>query len=103
MIRHALVILGSVILAHTAPSGMEYDAWCCSGTDCAPISSKAVTPQGTGYRVELNAGDHPMVTKHHVYTIPYQAVKRSTDGGYHICFFPDEDTVRCFYAPDQGA
>ena len=97
------LLIASSAAAHTASSGMQYDSWCCSGQDCAPIPSKGVTVQGTGYRVELNVGDHPMLTQHHIYIVPYQQVKNSTDGQYHICFWPDENTVRCFYAPPQGA
>lgn len=102
------VVLLSALLAagsaygHTAPSGMEYSAYCCSGTDCAPIPTKAVKAVSGGYQVSVGPGDHPMLTRPHVFLVPYDKVKESTDGGMHACFFPNEDTLRCLYVPPQS-
>lgn len=105
-----LSLIASTANAHDAPTGWRYDAWCCSGStggsehagDCAPIPSKAVKPIKGGYQVTLHAGDHHMITKDHVFFVPYQVVRQSGDDRYHSCFFPTEDTLRCFYAPPQS-
>jgi hypothetical protein len=55
-----------------------------------------------GYRVTLNPGDHHMVTHQHVFFMPTSEAKVSTDGSYHACLFPTEDTLRCFYAPPMS-
>ncbi|MDK4725448.1 hypothetical protein [Rhizobium phaseoli] len=92
--------------AHHAPSGFAYDPYCCNGDgesgDCQSISSKTVRALHEGYEVTLLPGDHRLVTRRHVYLIPQAQTKESPDGAYHLCLFPNEDTVRCFYAPPLG-
>lgn len=66
------------------------------------ISSKTVRPNLERYEVTLLPGDHRLATSRHVFSIPQSKVKESPDGAYHLCLFPDEDTVRCFYAPPMG-
>lgn len=88
--------------AHTSPGGMEYSGWCCSGVDCSPIPAKTVKAVTGGYQVSVGPGDHPMLTRSHVFLIPYDKVKESTDGVNHACFFPNEDTLRCLYVPPQS-
>ncbi|MBB3411243.1 hypothetical protein FHT87_005196 [Rhizobium sp. BK316] len=101
----ALLVAGSAY-GHTAPSGMEYSAYCCNGDgmsgDCQPIPSRSVKAVSGGYQISLNPGDHRLVTRQHVFFIPYDKVREATDGGYHACLYPDEDTLRCFYAPPQS-
>lgn len=98
--------------AHTSHGGMEYSAYCCSGSsggvaqantgDCQPIPSKSVKVTSRGYEVTLTVGDHHMVTRDHKWVVPFADAKVSTDGEYHGCLFPTEDTLRCFYAPPQS-
>ena len=76
-----------------------YDPWCCSGKDCAPIPFSAVREIQGGYQITLKPGDHPLVTRVHVFQIEQVKVKRSKDDQYHACLFPTEDRLLCFYAP----
>jgi hypothetical protein len=34
--------------------------------------------------------------------LPMTKAMQSGDGDYHLCLFPNEDTPRCFYAPEMG-
>jgi len=94
--------------AHDAPSGMSYPSWCCQGTradgtgDCDPIPSRTVKEIPGGWVITIGPGDHPLVTKNHVFVKKYGEERRSTDGEYHICLWPDENTARCFLSPDKG-
>ncbi len=92
-------------LGHEAPSGWSYDPYCCNGDsktgDCEMIPSRTVTIVPGGYRVTLNPGDHRYITHAHIFNLPQQKTMRSPDGAYHLCLFPDENTPRCFYAPDM--
>jgi hypothetical protein len=101
------ILSASFAFAHTAPSGMKYDAYCCKGTemhgDCAPIPFSDVQTTSKGWVITLHPGDHPMVTKVHVFTKEYGSERHSTDGQYHICLFPNENNVQCFYAPPPNS
>lgn len=92
--------------AHQAQSGFTYEPFCCNGDgdsgDCQRISSKTVLPGPGGYEVTLLPGDHKLVTHRHVFLIPQAQTRESPDGDYHLCLYPNEDTVRCFYAPPLG-
>lgn len=89
--------------AHEMPSGFTYDRYCCNGDgrsgDCQMIPGTNVRIVREGYRVTLLPGDHRLVTRPHVYVVPQTRARPSPDGSYHLCLFPNEDTVRCFYAP----
>src|SRR6185312_1997266 len=93
--------------AHMSPMGMQYDGWCCRGTDqhgdCAPIPATSVHATPDGWVIVLHPGDHPMVTKTHTYTKKYGEERESTDGSFHACLYPDESTLRCFYASPPGS
>lgn len=92
--------------AHDAPSGMKYDAFCCNGDnhtgDCQPITARSVKVTSAGYVVTLGPGDHRLVTVSHRYVVPFADARASTDGEYHACLYPTEDTLRCFYAPPMS-
>jgi len=94
--------------AHEAPSGMSYPPDCCQGTradgtgDCDPIPSSSVREIPGGWVITIGPGDHPLATKKHVFVKKYGEERRSTDGAYHICLWPDENTARCFLSPDKG-
>ena len=46
--------------------------------------------------------DHRLATAHHLFRFEKGKQRRSQDGDYHLCLYPDEHTPRCFYAPDMG-
>jgi hypothetical protein len=91
------------IYAHQAPSGFDYPASCCSGDksigDCQMISASVVRESPEGYEVVLLPGDHRLVTRRQSFRIPYGQQITSTDGNYHICLYPNEAVVFCFFAP----
>jgi hypothetical protein len=66
------------------------------------ISSSNVQIVDGGYQVTLAPGDHRLATRRHVFLLSQDLTRRSKDGEYHLCLFPDENTPRCFYAPDMG-
>lgn len=98
--------LATAAHAHHAPSGFTYEPYCCNGDgdsgDCQSISPKTVRPREDGYEVTLLPGDHKLATRMHVFLIPQAETRESPDDSYHLCLFPNEDTVRCFYAPPLG-
>lgn len=84
--------------AHEAPSGWVYPAVCCSNRDCNMVKADRVKEGPDGYEVTLLPGDHDFVkTKPVSYVIPYDKVKDSPDGAYHICINPAL-TMLCFFA-----
>jgi hypothetical protein len=96
--------------AHEAHSGggmaWKYDGFCCNGDsksgDCQMISTKNVKVTDNGYEVYLGPGDHRMITRPHRFNMKQSQARRSQDEEYHICLYPTEDTLRCFYAPDMS-
>ncbi|AXV15964.1 hypothetical protein CYG48_09805 [Neorhizobium sp. SOG26] len=115
-----LVLTGSMVafaclfstaaLAHEAHSagGMawKYDGFCCNGDnhtgDCQMISTRNVKVTENGYEIQLKPGDHRMITRPHRFTMKQSQARRSQDEEYHICLYPTEDNLRCFYAPDMS-
>ena len=89
--------------AHQSPTGWVYDSVCCFGDhntgDCQQIPSHTVEITSQGYRITLKPGDHRKATKHHVFIVPQSDARKSMDGDYHLCLWPSEDDLRCFYAP----
>jgi hypothetical protein len=96
--------------AHEAhsPTGIKwkYDGYCCNGDahsgDCQMISTRNVRVTNQGYEISLGPGDHRMITRPHHFTMPQGEARRSKDEEYHLCLYPTEDTLRCFYAPDMS-
>jgi len=101
-----MIAYASLATAHDAPSGWSYDPYCCNGDshngDCQMIPSKSVAVTPGGYRVTLLPGDHRLVTHAHIFLLPMTKAMQSGDNDYHLCLFPNEDTPRCFYAPEMG-
>lgn len=88
--------------------GMVFDPWCCNGNsttgDCQEIPRQSVRAVNGGYQVVLAPGQHPrVILKSHVYFVPQDKVRDSTNGLYYACIYPNEATLRCFYAPPPGA
>lgn len=102
-----LVVLAcaGVAAAHDAPTGWKYDPYCCNGDgvtgDCQMIPSRTVKVVQGGFQITLEPGDHHLVTRNHIFMMPQRKTMRSPDGAYHLCLFPNENTPRCFYAPDM--
>lgn len=109
----ALVAYGfssMMALAHEAhsPTGAswKYDGYCCNGDsqtgDCQMIPDKNVKIIQGGYEIIIGPGDHRLITRKHDFKLPQSEARRSLDSQYHICLYPDENTLRCFYAPDMS-
>jgi hypothetical protein len=96
----------SSLFAHEALTGWKYEAFCCNGNehngDCQMISTKNVRVTPQGYDISLRPGEHRLVTRRHDFSVPQSQTRRSGDEEYHLCLYPDEDTLRCFYAPDMA-
>lgn len=92
--------------AHEAMTGWKYESYCCNGDnhtgDCQMIPAKSVRIISGGYQLSLAPGDHRLVTRNHIFNWKQRDTRRSQDGEYHLCLYPNEDTPRCFYAPDMG-
>lgn len=98
------MLLASPASAHQSIRGHAYDPWCCNGGDCHELPPEAVTAGPDGWIVILRKGEHPMVTSPEVrHVIPYGKERPATDGRFHLCLYPTEDTTRCFYAPPSGS
>lgn len=111
LIGAALIIAIALLVwpagAHQSPTGFKFSSWCCNGNsehgDCQQIPASAVEELPDGYRITLKPGDHHMVTKEHVFFKKPDEVKFTDDGNFYACLYPDEDTLRCFYAPPLGS
>jgi hypothetical protein len=98
-----LAFAGGRAEAHSARSGMACDPWCCNAQDCAEIPGHAVTEVRGGWRITLKRGEHPMVKSASVsHFVALGDARPSDDGRFHACLYPDENTMRCFYAPPGG-
>lgn len=97
------LLISDIAHGHTAPSGWDYDHYCCHGNDCAVIKPNTVNAQSDGYHVNLKPGDHPLITEPMSYVIPYRDVKESKDDDYHFCIWSQNSpNARCFYAPPMS-
>lgn len=88
------VVLGWCVAAgaHEAPSGWAYDAACCSGRDCRPVTPGEVTAGPRGFEV-APTGE----------IIPYgdRKLRPSGDGTTHRCMVGGNATspTICIYVP----
>lgn len=89
-----------------------YSGSCCNDKDCAPIPATTVTRTADGYRVRLQPGDHPLLTRPVDQVIPYSETLPSEDSEFHACIYlwkltdlSQHDLIRCLYVPegDVGA
>jgi hypothetical protein len=101
-----MIAFASSVAAHESHKGFKYESYCCNGNaetgDCQMIPEKSVRITPNGYEVSLAPGDHRLVTRKHQFNWSQGDARRSEDGEYHLCLYPNEDTPRCFYAPDMG-
>lgn len=84
----------------------KYDGFCCNGDsrtgDCQMIPARSVKIVKGGFEITLKPGDHRLITRRHDFSLPQAQARRSKDEDYHLCLYPTEDTLRCFYAPDMS-
>ena len=86
------LVLLLLLLTYATGSAHEwYPTNCCGGKDCFPLDPSRVAPQ--------NDGSYIVDGK---FTVRREDVQLSFDGRYHGCFYPDPDTLRCFFAPDRA-
>lgn len=94
------LIAGAVALA-TRPAAAHswYDAACCSGQDCAPVETAEIEETPDGYRVVLEPGDHPLVTRRLERLISKTSpdLRWSHDAGWHVC--ASSARIICLYIP----
>jgi hypothetical protein len=110
MIAFVSSLQAGAAAAHEAhsPTGVtwKYDGFCCNGDnlsgDCQMISTKNVKVTEGGYEILLGPGDHRLITRPHHFSLKQSQARRSQDEEYHLCLYPTEDTLRCFYAPDMS-
>jgi len=80
--------------AHDAPSGWQYPWSCCSGHDCRPVATKAISTAKSGYVIR-NTGE----------VVPYSdtRVQSSPDGEYHWCSVAgaEDGKTICLFVPQQ--
>lgn len=103
MLRMFLIAAITLCGIVSASAHSWYNPVCCSDRDCAPVPFEAVEITDDGYRVTLHAGDHVMVSSTVVHLVAYPDVLKSRDGNYHACLFPNQNVMRCFYAPPFGS
>jgi len=76
---------------------------CCNTHDCQQIAGELVEETRGGFRIRLAPGQHVMVTSPVDHFVPYRDLQNSPDGKWHICLFPTQDIVRCFFGPVGGS
>ena len=81
-----------------------YEPSCCSGRDCARMAFEEIGQTREGYVLDLEPGDHPMITRAQRYVVPYgdRRIKLSQDGFFHVCILAHSQTLACFYEPLSG-
>lgn len=98
--------IGTVANAHQTSEGWTYPLACCKGTeidgDCQRIPDGRVNEGRGGYIIRLMPGDHPQVTRNHIFLVPYGDAIPSGDNDFHMCLHPTEDNLNCFFAPPSG-
>lgn len=81
-----------------------YDAYCCGGRDCAPVSSSDITwtPRGwyvpAGTSITTHQGQ-VLRTREGAY-VPERDVRSSEDGDVHLCIV--DGNPRCLYIGAGG-
>lgn len=90
----SLLALAGPVRAHDAPSGWSYPFKCCSGYDCRPVATSAVSERPEGYVIN-NTGE--------VVSYTDKRVRFSPDGEYHWCSMGGKDTgsTICLFVPPR--
>lgn len=91
---------------HPASPGWTYPPACCQGSarsgECHRLPSSHVKKGRNGFSILVHPGEHPIVTKRQQFLVPYGSELPSGDGDFHICLYPTQDHVNCFFAPPDG-
>lgn len=109
-IRAALALCILALAALPLFAHSWYDSACCGGNDCAPIPDTAITLTPEGWKVRLEPGEHPMVTRGVIEAIvPDEDVHPSRDANFHACVRDQSspsnvmaEPIICLYVPDPG-
>ena len=98
-------ILAAIALASPAAAHDWYDPACCDGKDCQPVRPDRVTATPTGWRIQINPGDHVLSNRPVDMIVPYDSprIRPSLDGDYHVCISPMMNSLYCVYVPPQGS
>lgn len=87
--------LAQPVSAHDAPSGWSYPYSCCSGYDCRPVQTKAISEKRQGYVINTTGE-----------VVPYtdRRVQPSPDGEFHWCSVAGADDSRtiCLFVPARS-
>ena len=93
----AMILIGPLrafpCKAHEAPSGMQYDSFCCHDMDCAP----AIESHQDGMNLVITTPQGTMVVRPddtYVKRLP------SKDGRLHGCQMPYTHIPLCVYIPE---
>jgi hypothetical protein len=114
-----VVVSARMLFAQDHDHGLYHKA-CCSPADvttgegdCDPIPASAVRTVPGGFEVTLRPGDHPNVTREHTWFVTYEdlmvagskmtKVQLSKNEEWHVCLYPNEDTLRCLYIVVGGS
>lgn len=88
-------VLATGAHAHDAPSGWSYPFSCCSGYDCRPVETKAVSERPEGYVIN-GTGE----------VVGYRdtRVRHSPDGLFHWCSVAGKEDGRtiCLFVPPRA-
>jgi hypothetical protein len=105
------ILCGFTLLAHTgeahrAVGGWTYPPACCKSSDvgghCEAIPSTNVKRTAQGFLIFIRPADHHLATRYHSFFVPYGDELPSGDENYHICLYPTEDYLTCFFAPPDA-
>lgn len=81
--------------AHDAPLGWSYPYSCCSGLDCRPVHTKAISERQQGYVINTTGE-----------VVPYtdRRVQPSPDEEFHWCSVAGAENTRtiCLFVPTRG-
>ena len=76
---------------------------CCNTYDCQQVSGELIEEVRGGFMIRLKPGQHIMVSTPVEHFVPYRDLQASPDNKWHVCLFPNQDTVRCFFGPVGGS
>lgn len=92
------------LLATTASAHGWYDPACCSGQDCMAVPVNSITPTPDGWLVDIQPGEHPLVSHRLTQIVPYDDRKArvSQDQDFHACVGKHTQSLFCIYTPPMG-
>lgn len=94
--------LAQCVRSHEAPSGFQYDNWCCSKGDCSPLAAARLDPTLKAWVYKNQQGSEAPVRPNVTRFLP------SPDGETHVCIPANDQAhgggpvLRCIYMPPGG-